>query len=181
MPGRRSALRWGLGLAGTAGAFGGGATWIARRRDGAAFDALAAETWRGPDAAATPILRGLLRCATLAPNSHNTQPWRFIAARGWLRVLPDLARRTPVVDPDDHHLFASLGCAVETMVQAGPALGLQVEVETLADGSASLHLLPRQRQESAMAAAIARRRCRQPTSRYWPRRAARMRASASCW
>jgi hypothetical protein len=26
-------------------------------------------------------------------------------------ILPDLSRRCPAVDPDDHHLFVSLGCA----------------------------------------------------------------------
>lgn len=40
-------------------------------------------------------------------------------------VLPDPGRRLPADDPDDHHLFASLGCAVLNMVEAAPALGLR--------------------------------------------------------
>ena len=40
-------------------------------------------------------------------------------------IEPDLTRRTPVVDPDDHHLFVSLGCATENLVQAALANGLQ--------------------------------------------------------
>ena len=32
-------------------------------------------------------------------------------------ILPDLPRHTLVVDPDDHHLFASLGCAAEKIRQ----------------------------------------------------------------
>ena len=59
--------------------------------------------------AADPELRGLIRYATLAPNGHNAQPWRFRAQDGGIAILPDLTRRTPVVDPDDHHLFVSLG------------------------------------------------------------------------
>ena len=35
----------------------------------------------------------------------------------------------PAVDPDDHHLFVSLGCAAENLVQAGHANGLMAEVE----------------------------------------------------
>src|SRR5271165_6755664 len=34
-----------------------------------------------------------------------------------------LSRRTPVVDPDDHHLFVSLGCAAENVALASGARG----------------------------------------------------------
>lgn len=146
---------WSLGAAA---ALGAGAAIAIRRRDAAAFDALAAALRRAPDSGAAPALRELVRCATLAPNSHNTQPWRFVAEGNGLRVLPDPARRTPVVDPDDHHLFASLGCAVETMVQAAPALGLRAEPEATADGGAVVHLAAAPVQPGAMSAAIARRR-----------------------
>jgi hypothetical protein len=39
--------------------------------------------------------------------------------------LPDLSRRCPAVDPDDHHLFVSLGCAAENLIQAALANGLK--------------------------------------------------------
>ncbi|MGE0718509.1 MAG: Tat pathway signal protein, partial [Alphaproteobacteria bacterium] len=65
----------------------------------------------------------LVRCATLAANSHNTQPWRFRAGTNRIEILPDFARRTPAVDPDDHHLFASLGCAAENLLVAATATG----------------------------------------------------------
>ncbi len=32
-------------------------------------------------------------------------------------MLPDLARRCPAGDPDDHPLFVSLGCATENLSQ----------------------------------------------------------------
>ena len=67
--------------------------------------------------------RDLVRYATLAGNSHNTQPWRFRVAVGRIDILPDFARRTPAVDPDDHHLFTSLGCATENLVVAAAARG----------------------------------------------------------
>ena len=56
-----------------------------------------------------PELKDLVRYATLAASGHNTQPWRFHLADGRIAILPDFARRTPVVDPEDHHLFVSLG------------------------------------------------------------------------
>jgi nitroreductase len=70
-----------------------------------------------------PGLAELVRYASLAPNGHNTQPWRFQAREGGVYVRPDFTRRTPVVDPDDHHLYVSLGCAVENLLIAAAARG----------------------------------------------------------
>ena len=64
-----------------------------------------------------------MRYATLAPSSHNTQCWKFSLEPQAITILPDLARRCPAVDPDDHHLFVSLGCAAENLVQAARAHG----------------------------------------------------------
>ncbi|MES2941982.1 MAG: Tat pathway signal protein [Pseudomonadota bacterium] len=73
------------------------------------------------------LRRELVRFATLAPSSHNTQCWKFHIEDGAIQVLPDLLRRCPAVDPDDHHLFVSLGCAIENIAQAALAHGLQAE------------------------------------------------------
>jgi hypothetical protein len=69
-------------------------------------------------------LRQAVRYATLAANGHNTQPWRFRVTGNSVTILPDPSRRTPVVDPDDHHLYASLGCAAENLLLAAAAIGL---------------------------------------------------------
>lgn len=66
----------------------------------------------------------LVRYATLAASSHNTQPWKFGLEADGVVILPDLSRRCPAVDPDDHHLYASLGCAAENMHLAAQAAGL---------------------------------------------------------
>ena len=63
----------------------------------------------------------ILRFASLGANGHNTQPWRFRVDDRRIEILPDLARRTPVVDPDDHHLFVNLGCAAENLSLASGA------------------------------------------------------------
>lgn len=65
----------------------------------------------------------LIRFATLAANGHNTQPWRFQVCDKRIRITPDVSRRTPVVDPDDHHMYASLGCAAENLALAAAAQG----------------------------------------------------------
>lgn len=97
------------------------------------YDAVVEQTWRlgalsGFDGAA--LGRELVRYATLAPSSHNTQCWKFLLASGGqaISIQPDLTRLCPVVDPDLHHVFVSLGCAVENLTQAALAHGLRGEV-----------------------------------------------------
>jgi hypothetical protein len=67
--------------------------------------------------------RALVCFASLAANGHNTQPWRFARHGSGASILPDFSCRTPVVDPDDHHLFVSLGCAAENFLIAAGANG----------------------------------------------------------
>lgn len=74
------------------------------------------------------LLRELVRYATLAPSSHNTQCWKFQLEDRSVSILPDLSRRCPKVDPDDHHLFVSIGCATENLIQAALANGLNGNV-----------------------------------------------------
>lgn len=73
-------------------------------------------------------MKDLIRFATLAASSHNTQPWRFRLGEDRIEMVPDFSRRTAVVDPDDHHLFASLGCAAENLAVAAGARGRSGEL-----------------------------------------------------
>jgi nitroreductase len=84
--------------------------------------------WRRCAGDKPAILRELVRYATLAPSSHNTQCWKFHVEDRFISILPDLSRRCPAVDPDDHHLFVSIGCAAENLVQAALANGLNGSV-----------------------------------------------------
>ncbi len=72
--------------------------------------------------------REIIRFATLAPSSHNTQPWKFRVRQDSITVLPDFSRRCTAVDPDDSHLFKSLGCAAENIVHAAAAQGFSADV-----------------------------------------------------
>ena len=100
--------------------------------DGEDYDAAIARIWK-PGASTglngVALQRELVRYATLAPSSHNTQCWKFGLEQGAIAILPDMARRCPIVDPDDHHLFVSLGCAAENLAQAALAHGLAAETE----------------------------------------------------
>jgi hypothetical protein len=70
------------------------------------YETVAERTWQlgaVTDLSGAALGRELVRCATLAPSSHNTQCWKFaLDANGRsITILPDLARRCPAVDPDD--------------------------------------------------------------------------------
>jgi hypothetical protein len=79
------------------------------------------------------LAQELVRYATLAPSSHNTQCWTFAVDAAGITVAPDLSRRCPAVDPDDHHLWVSLGAAVENLAQAALAHGLLVQAQFRAE------------------------------------------------
>jgi len=101
----------------------------------------------------------LVRFATLAANGHNTQPWRFRVGTNQVLMIADVARRTPVVDPDDHHLFVSLGCALANLSIAGAARGLHAEsnLHDAEQGRLAVHFEPGPRENSPLFEAIPRR------------------------
>jgi hypothetical protein len=86
-------------------------------------------TVRRPASSDTADYRELVRLGSLAASSHNTQPWTFGIGDGFIRIVPDFSRRCPVVDPEDAHLYKSLGCAAENIVHAAAAMGLRAEVD----------------------------------------------------
>ena len=75
-----------------------------------------------------PAMKNLVHAATLAANGHNAQPWKFRLQSRVIEILPDFSRRTLVVDPDDHHLYISLGCAAENLAIAALANDYSPEV-----------------------------------------------------
>ena len=131
--------------------------------DAEAYEAVAASTWRAGSTVrieGAALMQELVRCATLAPSSHNTQCWKFAIEDHAITILPDLTRRCPAVDPDDHHLFVSLGCAAENLVQAAAAHGLSAEPAFDAGrGAIRIALAPIAAQASPLFHAIAARQC----------------------
>jgi hypothetical protein len=125
---RRRKFMMAAAVGGAAVAAGGIGAFAANARGRSGYEEASSSTWRHSDSTDLPLpsaQRELVRYATLAANSHNTQPWRFQLSDHCILVLPDPLRRVPAVDPDDHHLFASLGGAVENIVEAACAFGLR--------------------------------------------------------
>jgi hypothetical protein len=147
------------------GVFGGACAVSGCSSDTAAqrYEEVAIQTWRlsgleGFEGAA--LNQELVRYATLAPSSHNTQCWKFALEDKAITILPDLSRRCPAVDPDDHHVFVSLGCATENLIQAALAHGLKAEAsfDAVRD-SVRVTLTPTPAQSSPLFKAITSRQC----------------------
>ncbi len=102
---------------------GAGAAYAGLRRMGSMEEHDASVAAMRATLSQRPEIPDFIRFATLAPNGHNTQPWRFRIGKDSIEILPDFSRRTPVVDPDDHHLFVGLGCAAENLALAAGACG----------------------------------------------------------
>lgn len=121
------------------------------------------DTWRHtPDHAVTDTgYRELVRYATLAASSHNTQCWKFAIDDQTISVLPDWTRRCPAVDPDDHHLFVSLGCATENLLQAAQAFSRHgtVHFDAAVDDRIKVILEPSKAVSSELFDAIPHRQC----------------------
>lgn len=144
-------------------AVGGGGLLVTNARGNAEYERAVRSTWRHSertDLSLPDAQRELVRYATLAANSHNTQPWRFRLDESGIVVLPDLRRRCHAVDPDDHHLFVSLGCASENIVHAAGAFGLRaLPVFDAATGGVRIELTPGTRQRTELFEAIPHRQC----------------------
>lgn len=74
------------------------------------YENVANRTWRHGKLAVgdkVAVLHELVRDATLAPSSHNTQCWKFRLDDGAISILPDLARRCSRRYPSAKVLTAS--------------------------------------------------------------------------
>ena len=73
-------------------------------------------------------MTNLIRAATLAASSHNTQPWKFVVRRDNIEIHPDKSRQLLVLDPQGRELWISLGCALENLLVAAHATGYATAV-----------------------------------------------------
>lgn len=81
------------------------------------------------------VLQALVNAASLAPSSHNTQPWLFRVDGNAIDVLADRTRALPVNDPDDRELTISCGGALLNLRVAAAFVGLAAEVQVLPEAA----------------------------------------------
>jgi hypothetical protein len=98
--------------------------------------------WTLPDALPAngiEATRALIGAAILAPSYWNAQPWRFEVDPGELRLTLDASRTLPACDPDQRFAMLSLGAALENLLVAARAWGLQPAVQYLPFGTTVRH------------------------------------------
>jgi hypothetical protein len=95
------------------------------RRTGAATPPL---VWSGP----APLLRHLLRYATLAPSRHNSQPWLFEIEGPEARVYADPRRALRAADGDGREMVLSCAAAMENLRLAVRHAGRAATLELVA-------------------------------------------------
>ena len=82
-----------------------------------------------PSVSPHPVFEEVVRCAVLAPSSHNTQPWHFRVRERGLEVRADRTRALPVNDPEDRELTISCGAALFNARVAVGHLGFDAHVK----------------------------------------------------
>lgn len=101
-----------------------------------------ASVWTLPEALpanAIDAMRALIGAAILAPSYWNAQPWRFEVDPTELRLTLDASRTLPACDPDQGFAMLSLGAALENLLVAARAYGLQPTVQYLPFGTNVRH------------------------------------------
>jgi hypothetical protein len=105
----------------------------------------AASIWTLPEtlpAGTLEATQALIGASILAPSYWNAQPWRFEVDPTELRLTLDPSRTLPACDPDQRFAMLSLGAALENLLVAARAWGLQPAVQYLPFGTTVRHGAP---------------------------------------
>ncbi len=69
----------------------------------------------------------LVQLASLAPSSHNMQPWQFRCKEKTIEILPDRSRKLTVADTEGREFAITLGTVVGTLKMVSDCLGLSYQ------------------------------------------------------
>lgn len=72
----------------------------------------------------------ILFYASLAPSSHNSQPWKAVVyGEDSILVFADTTRRLAVVDPTSRELYISIGAFIENLRLAASCYGYETDIK----------------------------------------------------
>jgi hypothetical protein len=77
----------------------------------------------------TEVLRKAVLVACRAPSVHNSQPWRWVAEGGRLRLFVDCYRTVPGADVSGREAIISCGAALDHLRVAMQAAGWHAQIE----------------------------------------------------
>jgi hypothetical protein len=81
-------------------------------------------------------LERLVYYASLAPSSHNTQPWLFKISDHKIELYPNWRRRLDKSDPEDRELYISLGAAITNLKTAAESFKLNFNCQIYPEAEA---------------------------------------------
>ena len=88
----------------------------------------------------TRILKKAVQLACRAPSVHNSQPWRWVAEDGVLRLFVDRRRTVPGTDRSGRQALISCGAALDHLRVAMLAAGWHAETERFPNPNDPDHL-----------------------------------------
>jgi hypothetical protein len=71
----------------------------------------------------------ILKYTSIAPSSHNTQPWQVAVKGDTILLYADFSRSLHHSDPDNRELYVSLGAALQNTLHAIDGLGYNYNLE----------------------------------------------------
>lgn len=71
----------------------------------------------------------MLQYGTLAPSTHNTQPWQFEIKQNGLKVYIDFDKAIPIADPTMRDMYISIGALIKNVELAAHEFGVQVIIK----------------------------------------------------
>jgi hypothetical protein len=90
-----------------------------------------------PEKFTQPVMKAIA-LGINAPNSHNTQAWKFGILDDYeMRLYVDEKRLLPATDPPARQIHISAGCFLETMAQGATLFGCDAEVALFPEGYSS--------------------------------------------
>lgn len=93
-----------------------------------------------PTTPGSEVLKEAVRLACRAPSVHNSQPWRWVAEGGALRLFLDRRRLVPGTDPSGRQAILSCGCVLHHLRVAMLAAGWDAVVKRFPDPDNADHL-----------------------------------------
>ncbi len=119
--------------------------------------------WRAWDDGTAKGIEGIITAATLAPSTHNSQPWKFAVTGNVIDLFAARDRMTGTLDMAGREMAISLGCAIENMVIGAQAMGFTPILNILPAGPSGDHvarmtIFPGERNTPIEAAALTHRR-----------------------
>lgn len=88
----------------------------------------------------TTVVEMLVELACRAPSVHNSQPWKWTYADGYLDLFTDRSRLLNAIDPTGRQLVISCGAALDHLRKAAVTFRWSVDVEEFPTPAAPDHL-----------------------------------------